>query len=258
MRTTTTNLSRRKFIVNSAAAGGGLALGIQLPFGVAEAATRGASGTEINAWVVVRPDDVCVVRIARSEMGQGTLTGLAQLVAEELECDWAKIATEPVFPAQNLAHKRVWGEMATGGSRGIRTSQDYVRRGGAAARLMLVQAAADQWKVPASELTVSDGVITHAASGRKTSYGKVAAAAAKLTPPDPKTIKLKDPKDWKIAGKPMKRLDTADKLNGTQVYAIDVKLPGMLHAAIKACPVFGGTLVSFDESKIAGRPGVRR
>jgi isoquinoline 1-oxidoreductase beta subunit len=255
MKTTIANASRRKFIVNSAAAGGGLALGI--PFGAADAATQSTAATEINAWVVVKADDTCVVRIARSEMGQGTLTGLAQLVAEELECDWKKIATEHVNPGQNLAHKRVWGEMATGGSRGIRTSQDYVRRGGAAARLMLVQAAADQWKVPAGELAVSDGIITHAASGRKTSYGKVAAAAAKLTPPDPKTIKLKDPKDWKIAGKPMKRLDTADKLNGSKVYAIDVKLPGMLLAAIKKSPVHGGKLASYDEAKVKGMPGVK-
>src|SRR4029077_14886004 len=193
----------------------------------------------------------------RSEMGQGTLTGLAQLVAEELECDWKKIATEHVNPGQNLAHKRIWGEMATGGSRGIRTSQDYVRRGGAAARLMLVQAAADQWKVPAGELAVSEGVITHAASGRKTSYGKVAAAAAKLTPPDPKTIKLKDPKDWKIAGKPVKRLDTADKLNGTKVYAIDVKLPGMLLSAVKKSPGRGGKLSSYDDAKVTKMPGVK-
>src|SRR5499427_1217908 len=223
MKTNIANPSRRRFIVGSAAAGGGLALGI--PFGIGEAAAQGAPGSEINAWVVVRPDDTCVVRIARSEMGQGTLTGLAQLVAEELECDWKKVATEHVFPGQNLAHKRIWGEMATGGSRGIRTSQDYVRRGGAAARIMLVQAAAEQWKVPASELTVSDGVITHAASGRKTTYGKVAAAAAKLTPPDPKSITLKDPRSWKLAGKPLKRLDTAEKLNGSKIYAIDTKLP---------------------------------
>src|SRR5712692_1437229 len=251
------NLSRRKFIVSSAAAGGGLALGFKLPFiGSAEAAT--AAGTEVNAWVVVRPDSTCVIRIARSEMGQGTLTGLAQLVAEELECDWKKVATEHVFPGQNLARKRVWGDMATGGSRGIRGSQDYVRRGGAAARIMLVQAAADQWKVPAGELTVSDGIITHAASNRSTTYGKVAVAAAKLTPPDPKTIKLKDPKDWKIAGKPLKRLDTADKLDGSKVFAIDLKLPGMLNAAIKDCPVFGGKLKSYDESKIVGMPGVKK
>jgi isoquinoline 1-oxidoreductase beta subunit len=123
---------------------------------------------------------------------------------------------------------------------------------------MLLQAAAEEWKVPLSELKVADGVITHAASGRSTSYGKVAAAAAQLTPPDEKSIKLKDPKDWTIAGKPMKRLDTADKLNGSKVYAIDVKLPGMLLAAIKDCPVYGGKLTSFDEGKIAGMPGVRR
>jgi isoquinoline 1-oxidoreductase beta subunit len=114
---------------------------------------------------------------------------------------------------------------------------------------MLLQAAADQWKVPVGEVTVSDGVITHAASKRTTSYGKVAAAAAKVTPPDPKTITLKDPKSWKVAGKPMKRLDTADKLNGAKVYAIDVKLPGMLNAAIKDAPVFGSKVTSFDEGE---------
>src|SRR5882672_3001860 len=250
----TINVSRRKFIVGTAAAGGGLALGFKLPFiRSAEAAT--APGTEVNAWVVVKPDSTCVVRIARSEMGQGTLTGLAQLVAEELECDWKKVATEHVFPGQNLARKRIWGDMATGGSRGIRGSQDYVRRGGAAARMMLVQAAADQWKVPVGEVSVSNGVITHAASKRSTTYGRVAAAAAKLTPPDPKSIKLKDPKDWRIAGRPVKRLDTADKLNGRRVYAIDVKLPGMLNAAVKACPVHGGKLVSYDEAKVANMPG---
>src|SRR2546428_12261224 len=213
--TRATNLSRRKFIVSSAAAGGGLALGFKLPFvGSAQAAT--AAGTEVNAWVVVRPDSTCVVRIARSEMGEGTLTGLEQLVAEELECDWWKVATEHVFPGQNLARKRIWGDMATGGSRGIRGSQDYVRRGGAAARMMLVQAAADQWKVPVGEVSVSNGVVTHAASKRRTTYGRVAAAAAKLTSPDPQSIKLKDPKDWKIAGKPPRPLATADQPNRGQ------------------------------------------
>ena len=140
-------------------------IGVRLPFGSgsAEAQSAAEAGAEVNAWVVVKPDDTCVIRIARSEMGQGTLTGLAQLVAEELECDWKKVATESITPGQNLARKRVWGEMGTGGSRGIRTSQDYVRRGGAAARMMLLQAAADEWKVPVAELSVADGVITHAA-----------------------------------------------------------------------------------------------
>jgi isoquinoline 1-oxidoreductase beta subunit len=251
-------VSRRAFVVGSAAAGGGLALGFDLPFGNPAAAESTALSTEVNIWVAVKPDDTCVIRIARSEMGQGTITGLAQLVAEELECDWSKVTTENITPGRNLASKRAWGEMGTGGSRGIRTSQDYVRRGGAAARMMLLQAAADEWKVPVGELTVADGVITHAATKRTTSYGKVAAAAAKLTPPDPKSITLKDPKNWKIAGQPMKRLDTADKLDGRKLYAIDVKLPGMLCAAIKACPVYGGKVASYDESKIAGRPGFKR
>src|SRR5580704_9828706 len=197
-----TKLSRRNFIVGStAAAGGGLALGFHLPLGIgpATAQSAAAAGAEINAWVVVKPDDTCVIPIARTEMGQGTRTGLAQLVAEELECDWKKVATESVTPGQNLARKRVWGEMGTGGSRGIRTSHDYIRRGGAAARIMLLQAAANEWKVPVAELTVSDGVITHAATKQTSSYGKVAAAAAKLPAPDPKSITLKDPRDWKIA-----------------------------------------------------------
>jgi isoquinoline 1-oxidoreductase beta subunit len=251
-----TRLSRRSFVVGTAAAGGGLALGFYLPLGSAAAQPQGA-GVEVNAWVVVKPDDTCVIRVARTEMGQGTRTGLAQLVAEELQCDWKKVATESITPGENLLRKRVWGEMGTGGSRGIRTSQDYVRRGGAAARIMLLQAAADQWKVPVDELTVADGVITHAASKRSISYGKIAAAAAKVSPPDAKSIKLRDPHTWNIAGKPMKRLDTADKLNGSKVFAIDLNLPGMLCAAIKACPVFGGTVKSYDEAKVAKFPGVR-
>ena len=162
--------------------------------------------------MVVRPDDTVVIRIARSEMGQGSLTGLAQLVAEELECDWSKVTTEYPTPGQNLARKRIWGDMSTGGSRGIRTSHEYVRQGGAAARAMLIAAAANEWKVPASECSAANSVITHKPSGRTTTFGKVADAAAKIDPP--KDIKLKDPKDWKIAGKPLKRLDTADKVNG--------------------------------------------
>jgi isoquinoline 1-oxidoreductase beta subunit len=190
-------------------------------------------------------------------MGQGALTGLAQLVAEELEGDWKKVKTEYPTPGQNLARNRAWGDMSTGGSRGIRGSHEYVRKGGAAARMMLLQAAAEQWKVPVEELTVANSVITHAKSNRTITYGKVAAAAAKLTPPDPKDIKLKDPKDWKIAGKPLKRLDTVDKLTGKQVYAIDLKLPGMLTASIMDAPVFGAKLKNYDEAKAKAMPGVR-
>ena len=263
MKTTTrsvSSVSRRKFMITAAAAGGGIALGFNVPFGALSARAQAplAASPEVNAWVVIKPDDAVVIRVARTEMGQGTLTGLAQLVAEELECDWSKVSTEMITPGQNLARKRVWGDMATGGSRGIRGSQDYVRRGGAAARMMLLQAAADEWKVPVGELTVSNSVIRHAGSKRSTTYGKVAAAAAKLTPPDAKAIKLKEISQWKIAGKPVKRLDTAPKLNGAKIYAIDLKLPGMLNAAVKQCEVFGGTLVSFDESKIARMPGVKK
>src|SRR5881396_2742203 len=195
MITRTPKLNRRSFVIGSAAAGAGLALGLKIPFGASVVRAQDGS-PEVNAWVVIRPDDTVVIRIARSEMGQGTLTGLAQLVAEELQCDWNKVTTEGVSPSRNLASKRAWGEMGTGGSRGIRISQDYVRKGGSAARMMLLQAAADQWKVPVGEVTVADGIITHAASKRTTSYGKVAAAAAKLTAPDPQTITLKDPKSW--------------------------------------------------------------
>ena len=253
----TIEISRRNFIVGSAAvAGGGLALGFDLPLASAQQAQN--AGSEVGIWVVIRPNNDCVIRIARSEMGQGTLTGLAQLVAEELECDWRRVSTEGVLPGQNLARKRAWGDMSTGGSRGIRGSQSYVRRGGAVARMMLLQAAANEWKVPVEELTVSNGTITHAKSKRQTTYGRVAAAASKLTPPDPKSVKLKDPKNWTIAGKPMKRLDTADKLNGSKVYAIDIKLPGMLNAAIKDTPVYGSKLKSVDEAKVAKMPGVRK
>jgi isoquinoline 1-oxidoreductase beta subunit len=249
-------MNRRAFVIGTAAVGTGLAIGLDLPFG-GPAGVRAADGSpEVNAWVVIRPDDTVVIRIARSEMGQGSLTGLAQLVAEELECDWTKVTTEYPTPGQSVARKRVWGDFSTGGSRGIRTSQDYVRKGGATARVMLIQAAADEWKVPASECTVAKGVITHKASGKTTTYGKVAEAAAKLTPPA--EIKLKDPKDWTIAGKGLLRLDTADKTTGTMVYGIDIKLPGMLNAAIKDCPVFGGKVKSFDEAKVAGMKGVKK
>jgi len=252
-------VSRRRFLQGSAASAGSLVVGFHVPFlGSAHAQGSAAASAEINAWVVVKPDDTVVVRIARSEMGQGTLTGLAQLVAEELECNWAKVTTEYPTPGQNLARNRVWGNFSTGGSRGIRESQDYVRKGGAIARMMLVQAAAEQWKVPVAECTVDKGVITHGPSKRTISYGKVATAAAGLTPPAAGTIKLKDPKDWKIVGKRLARLDTVDKTTGRQIYGMDLNMPGMLNAAIVACPVFGGKVKGYDEAGVMKRPGVKK
>jgi isoquinoline 1-oxidoreductase subunit beta len=242
-------LNRREFVGSAAAAlGGGFVLGFPIA-----AAAQGAT-PELNAWVVVQPDDKVIIRIARSEMGQGTLTGLAQLVAEELECDWANVSTEYPTPGENLKRNRVWGNFSTGGSRGIRESHEYVRKGGAAARMMLVQAAADEWKVPAAQCKVSKGVITH--EGKRTTYGKVAAAAAKLAPPA--DVKLKEPKDWTLAGKPLARLDTVEKTNGRQIYGADLTLPGMLNAAIKDCPVFGGKVARFDAAAIEKRPGVKK
>ena len=244
-----TFINRREFL-GSAAAAGSLVFGF--PLG---AAAQGAA-PEINAWVVVQPDERVIIRIARSEMGQGTLTGLAQLVAEELECDWARVSTEYPTPGQNLARKRVWGNFSTGGSRGIRESHEYVRKGGAVARMMLVQAAADEWKVPASECRAAAGLITHSASSRRTTYGQMATAAAKLTAPT--EVVLKDPKDWKLVGKRMARLDTTDKTNGKQIYGADLTMPGLLNAAIRACPVFGGKVRGFDGAKVAAMPGVKK
>ena len=245
-------LDRRLFLVGSATAG--LSLGFHIPF--ADEVAAQVAGPEVNAWVVIKPDESVVIRVARSEMGQGTLTGLCQLCAEELECDWSKVSYEFPTPGQNVARKRVWGDFFTAGSRGIRESNEFVRKGGAAARMMLIQAAANEWKVPAAECSAANGVIAHKASNRTTTYGKVADAAAKVEPP--KDIPLKDPKDWKIIGKGVKRLDTADKVNGKLVYGIDIKLPGMLNATIKACPVFGGTVASFDAAKVSGMKGVKK
>ena len=164
-------ISRRNVVLGVAAASGGLAIGLDVVGRKWAHAQKvvGAAGDEIGAWVVIRPNEEVVIRIARSEMGQGTLTGLAQLVAEELECDWKNVRTEMPTPGQSYARKRIWGEMGTGGSRGIRTSEQYVRQGGAAARTMLLQAAAEQWKVPVGELTVTKGVIYHARLNRQTS-----------------------------------------------------------------------------------------
>jgi isoquinoline 1-oxidoreductase subunit beta len=250
-------VSRRAFVIGSAAAGGGLAIAIP---GLTDAFGQkvlGTVGDEVGAWVVIRPNNEFVVRIARSEMGQGTLTGLAQLVAEELDADWTKVKWEYPTPGNNLKRNRAWGDMSTGGSRGIRGSHEYVRQGGAAARQMLIQAAADAWKVPVTECTTAAGVITHTPTKRTVTYGKVASAAAKLPVPDLKTMKLKDAKDWKIAGKPLKRLDTIDKLTGKQVYGIDLKMPGLLTASIKDAPVHGSKIKSFDAADAKAMPGVK-
>lgn len=255
MTTKTLNKSRRRFMQSSAAVSGGLTIGVALPITskFAEAA-EAAKPTELNAWVVVRPDDTVLIRYARSEMGQGASTAAPMIVAEELECDWRKVKMEYASANEHVRRNRVWGSMASVGSFTIRTSQEYLRKAGAGAREMLVQAAATRWNVPAGECTAKLGVITHGPTNRRVRYGQVATDAAKLeVPKDPK---LKDPKDWTIIGKPMKRFDIPDTVMGRQRYAIDTQLPGMLYASANQCPVFGGKVKSFDESKIAGRRGV--
>ncbi len=246
-------LGRRGFL----AAAGAFTLGWTVPGGVLRAQGAAAvAGAEVGLWVVIQPDDAVVVRIARSEMGQGTLTGLAQLVAEELEADWSRVRAELVPPHLNLARKHAWGDMLTGGSRGLRTSVAYVMQGGAAARTMLVQAAAERWGVPAGECRARLGTVTHAGSGRVLRYGELAEAAGKL--PVPMDVPLKAEADWTLIGKPLPRLDTAPKLDGSLVYGIDVRLPDMLSAAIAQCPVFGGKLAGFDSTDVLKRPGVRQ
>ena len=246
-------VTRRRFLIGTSVVGVGLSIGLK-PNAAPASATQAAID-EVNAWVHLGTDDTVTIRIARSEMGQGTLTGLAQLVAEELECDWDKVTYEFPTPGQNLARERVWKDFSTGGSQGLRASHQYVREGGAAARMMLVQAAANEWGVPVDECAAKNSVITHGPTGKTTTFGHLAVAASKLDVPA--EITLKDPKDWTVAGKPLKRLDTTEKLTGKLVYGADVKLPGMLLASIKDCPVMGGKLVSYDEDAIKDMAGVR-
>jgi isoquinoline 1-oxidoreductase subunit beta len=246
-------LSRRSFLVGVSATGGGLALALAIPFGPAPAAEE---APEVTAWLLIGADNSVVIRVARAEMGQGAQTGLAMLVAEELECDWAKVRTEFVSAEDNIRRGRVWGDMSTGASRSIASSQLYLRQAGAIAREMLIAAAASRWNVPAAECIARTSAITHKPSGRSVTFGVVAEDAAKIAPPV--EVALKDPCDWKLAGTPRRRLDVLDKVTAQPVYAIDVRLPGMLYAAIAHCPVFGGTPKSVDESAIATMKGVHR
>jgi isoquinoline 1-oxidoreductase beta subunit len=250
-------LDRRSFLVRAAAAGGGLALGLALPAGPdwLRAASE-AAPTEINCWVVIAPDDTVTIRVARAEMGQGIMTAVAMLVAEELECDWAKVGTAFVLPAENLRRNRVWGDMSTGASRSIVFSHLPLRRAGATAREMLIAAAAVRWNVPAAECTACNSVITHTATGRTLTFGAVADDAAKIEAPV--HVELKDPRGWTLVGTPQRRLDLRDKITGEPVFAIDVRLPGMLYAAVAHCPIFRGALKAVDDSELAGIKSVRK
>ena len=241
-----TGLSRRAFLKVS----GGLALGLHLP-------VRGQNArSEINAWVVVQPNEQVIIRYARSEMGQGSMTSAAQLVAEELDCDWKRVRIEYADSNEQIKRKRVWGPMASAGSRTIRDSQDLLRTAGATAREMLIAAAAQAWSVAATECRAAAGVITHAPSGRRTTFGRMVAAAAKLEVP--KQVTLKAPSDWKLAGKPVARVDIPDIVTGRTRYGVDTQLPGMVYAAIAQSPVLGGRVRSVDDAAARSRRGVLR
>ncbi len=254
-------LTRRAFLVQSAVAGGGLLVGFHLPAARSLLAAEPAAAVatdqqpvEVNAWIVIQPDDTVVIRVARSEMGQGIFTALPMLVAEELGCDWNRVRAEYVSANDNLRRNQVFQSMSTGGSRSIRGSQEYLRTAGAVARELLVTAASRKWGVAVDDCRVNNSIITHTASGRTLGFGAVAAEAATLKPPE--AVFLKEPEEWQLLGTPVPRLDTPDKIAGKPVFGTDVEVPGMLHAAIHACPVFGGRLKGFDAAAIEKRPGV--
>jgi isoquinoline 1-oxidoreductase beta subunit len=244
-------LSRRDFISVSAAAGGGLAIGFVLPIGGDRtAAAQAGKGIELNAWLVVGTDDTVTIRVHRSEMGQGSSTAIPQLVAEELECDWSKVRMEFASVMRHIRENKVYVSFATGGSRAIRDSHTYLRKAGATAREMLKTAAAQGWGVPPAECRTEKGFVIHAASGRRVSYGAVAEVAP------PAEVKFKPDSAWTIAGTSPARFDVPEKVDGSAVYGMDVKVPGMVHAAIRQSPVFGGRLKSVDDAKVRSMPGV--
>ncbi len=253
---TATGMNRRGFLKTGAAGAAGLIIGFYLPgrFEALAAAPAEGGPASLNAWMRVSPDDSVLITIDKSEMGQGILTALCMIAAEELDCDWKKIHTE-FAPAAREYFNPAFGMQGTGGSSSVRSSWDPMRKAGAAARDMLLQAAAAQWNVDKSSCRTENGVIYHDASKKSVTYGGVAMAAAKI--PVPQDVPLKDPKQYRIVGKPTKRLDTPDKVNGRAEFGIDVRRPGMVYAVVARCPVFGGKAASFDATKAKTVPGVK-
>src|SRR5215470_1801684 len=251
--------SRRAFLKVSTALGGGLALELTFP-ALAQVTASGRparpAGPELTVWVEIYPNDDVIIRVARSEMGQGSSTGLPMLVAEELECDWRKVRVLFVSSGENLRRNRAWGSMATGGSQSIRASQEYLRKAGATARAMLIAAAAQRWKVDAADCDAENSTIIHRPSNRKVRFGQVAQAASKLEPPA--EVKLKDPKDWNLLGRSARRLDMQDKVTGKPIFGADVQLQGMVYAAIAQCPVFRGKLQDAHGEQLLGLRGLVR
>ncbi len=252
------DLSRREFLKVSAVVGGGFAIGVCLPsFAQAEKLGADINGDKPfapNAWIRITPDNAVTIVVDKSEMGQGVMTSMPMLIAEELDADWSQIKLQPAPANQEMYKNPIFGIQATGGSTSVASSWQQLRKAGAAAREMLLAAAARQWGVTPDSCTADKGTIIHA-SGKKLNYGEIANAAADL--PAPQNPKLKSPENFKIIGKPMARTDTASKVNGAGTFGIDVKVPDMLAAAIAHSPVFGGKLAGFDAKEAKAMPGVR-
>ncbi len=244
----TAPVNRRDFLKTGAAAAGGLLIGFYLPDH--EDLAAATTDAKLNAYVHVGSDDMVTLFIHKAEMGQGTVTSLSMLLAEELECDWKKIRTE--FPGVSAEYGPMQGVF---GSMSIRTSWEPLRRAGATARQMLIQAAAQRWGVEQSRCRAESNQVIDTATGARASFGSLAEAAAKL--PRPSTVALKDPSQFRLIGTATRRLDTHDKVNGRATFGIDVRVPGMLHAVVERCPVFGGKVASFDASKSRMIPGVK-
>jgi len=257
-----TDLSRRHFIVTLATAAGGLMIGIGATPRRAEATTVAAAPwdesayapNEIDAWIAINPDDSILIRYQRAEMGQGSMTAVPMMLAEELQCDWSKVRIEYASPNRNLRENKVYGDMFSNGSRSIKGSQQKVQQVGASARERLIAAAATRWNVAPQECSAANSVVTHAATGRTLRYGELAADAAKIKLD--KEPAIKTPDQYTFIGKPMPRVDVVHKIDGSAKFGIDAQVPGMVFAAIIACPVPGGKLASVDESPLAGAPGI--
>jgi isoquinoline 1-oxidoreductase beta subunit len=254
---TTMKIGRRGFLKTSAAGATGLVIGFYLPGRMEALAAFPAESTpaSLNAWMLISTDDTVKIMIDKSEMGQGILTALCMIAAEELECDWKKVRTE-FAPAATQYFNPAFHTQGTGGSSSVRSSWDPLRRAGATARDMLLQAAAAKWGVDKSACHAENGVIFHDATKRKLTYGSVAEAASKL--PVPQDVLLKDPKQFRVIGKATKRLDTPDKVNGRAEFGLDVRRPGMLYAVVQRCPVFGGKVATFDAARAKAVPGVKK
>ena len=251
----TSTLNRRSFLQVSAAAGGGLLVGACLPSWTGTDLVNAAGSFEPNVWIKVNTDDTVRIMLTMLEMGQGVMTSMPMLVAEELDFDWSRIKTEWAGADPKYGNPNFGGQQLTAGSNSVRGMWKVLRESGATARVMLVQAAAQTWGVPENSCTTDKGEVIHQASGRRLKYGALVDKAAAL--PVPSGVTLKDPKNFKVLGNSLARLDVPEKVNGSAVFGIDVKLPGLLTAKVVRCPVFGGKVARFNADKAKAVPGVK-